>query len=59
MGASNQEAFVLRWNDFHSNIATSFKDLRDDDDFLDVTVACDEDNQLQAHKVSYDGDAQT
>jgi len=51
MGSSIQDQFSLKWKDFHANIATSFKGLRDDDDFLDVTVACDEDKQLQAHKV--------
>jgi len=51
MGSAIQDQFSLKWKDFHANIATSFKGLRDDDDFLDVTVACDEDKQLQAHKV--------
>jgi len=51
MGSSMQEQFALTWKDFHSKIATSFKDLRDEDEFLDVTLACDEDKQIQAHKV--------
>ena len=44
------EKFCLRWNDFANNISTAFRELRDDKDFFDVTLACD-DNQLQAHKV--------
>jgi len=44
------EKFCLRWNDFENNISTAFKELRDDKDFFDVTLACD-DHQLQAHKV--------
>jgi len=44
------EKFCLRWNDFEKNISTSFSELRDDKDFFDVTLACD-DNQIQAHKV--------
>jgi len=40
----------LRWNDFESNISGAFKELREDKDFFDVTLACDDD-QLQAHKV--------
>jgi len=44
------EKFCLRWNDFESNISSAFKELRDDKDFFDVTLACD-DEQLQAHKV--------
>jgi len=51
MGQNNRDNFELKWKDFHANIATSFRGLREDDEFLDVTVACDEDNQLQAHKV--------
>jgi len=44
------EKFCLRWNDFENNISSSFRELREDKDFFDVTLAC-EDNQLQAHKV--------
>jgi len=44
------EKFCLRWNDFESNISGAFRELRDDKDFFDVTIAC-EDEQLQAHKV--------
>jgi len=47
--ASN-EKFCLRWNDFESNISVAFRELRDDKDFFDVTLACDDD-QIQAHKV--------
>ena len=32
------EQFCLRWNDFHSNITSAFSDIRDDDEFLDVTL---------------------
>jgi len=46
----NSEKFCLRWNDFESNISTAFRELRDDKDFFDVTLVCDED-QIQAHKV--------
>jgi hypothetical protein len=49
MGANAN--FVLKWNEFHSNFTNSFSDLRDDEDLLDVTIAVDEENQLQAHKV--------
>jgi len=46
----NTEKFCLRWNDFENNISCAFKELRDDKDFFDVTIACD-DEQIQAHKV--------
>jgi len=44
------EKFCLRWNDFETNISSAFRELRDDKDFFDVTLACD-DEQIQAHKV--------
>ena len=46
----NSEKFCLRWNDFEHNISNAFRELRDDKDFFDVTLACDEE-QIQAHKV--------
>jgi len=44
------EKFCLRWNEFENNISQAFKELRDDKDFFDVTLVCD-DEQIQAHKV--------
>jgi len=44
------EKFCLRWNDFETNISVAFRELRDDKDFFDVTLAC-EDEQIQAHKM--------
>jgi len=44
------EKFCLRWNDFESNISSAFRELRDDKDFFDVTLACG-DEQIQAHKI--------
>ena len=44
------EKFCLRWNDFESNISVAFRELRDDKDFFDVTLACD-DEQIQSHKM--------
>ena len=45
-----REKFCLRWNDFESNISSAFQELRDDKDFFDVTLACD-DEQINAHRV--------
>ena len=44
------EKFCLRWNDFESNISSAFRELRDEKDFFDVTLACD-DEQIQSHKM--------
>ena len=46
----DNEKFCLRWNDFEKNISFAFQELREDKDFFDVTLACD-DEQIQAHKV--------
>ena len=46
----NSEKFCLRWNDFETNISDAFRDLRNEKDFMDVTLVC-EDEQIQAHKV--------
>ena len=48
--SAQQEKFCLRWNDFETNISVAFRELREDKDFFDVTLACDDD-QIQAHKV--------
>jgi len=44
------EKFCLRWNDFESNISSAFCDLRQKEQFFDITLACD-DEQIKAHKV--------
>jgi len=50
MGSSDN--FCLRWNDFESNISTSFRELRDDSEFFDVTLCCDNGTDIvPAHKV--------
>jgi len=46
----SSEKFCLRWNDFESNISCAFRELREDKDFFDVTLACEE-KQVEAHKV--------
>ena len=46
----SQQQFCLRWNNFQANITSQFEALRDDEDFVDVTLACDG-RRLQAHKV--------
>ena len=42
----------FRWNDFETNISNSFRELRSDNEFFDVTLCCDNGiDKLQAHKV--------
>jgi len=45
------EKFCLKWNDFEKNISGAFRDLKNDNDFFDVTLACDDEEQVSAHKV--------
>ena len=45
------EKLCVQWNDFKENIFTSFGSLRDDKDFSDVTLVCDDGKQLSAHRL--------
>ena len=45
------EKLCLQWNDFRSNVSQAFGDLREDLDFADVTLACEDGQQVEAHKV--------
>ncbi|XP_030383990.1 protein abrupt-like [Scaptodrosophila lebanonensis] len=45
-----QQHYALKWNDFQTSILNSFRHLRDEEDFVDVTLACDE-RSFTAHKV--------
>ena len=45
------EKLCLQWNDFQDNIKIAFGNLREDVDFADVTLACEDGQQVEAHKV--------
>ena len=45
------EKLCLQWNDFQDNLKRAFGNLRDDHDFADVTLACEDGQQVEAHKV--------
>ena len=45
------EKLCLQWNDFQANIKIAFGDLREDNDFADVTLACEDGKQFEAHKM--------
>eukprot|EP00094_Tigriopus_californicus_P001850 TCALIF_01786-PA protein Name:"Similar to br Broad-complex core protein isoforms 1/2/3/4/5 (Drosophila melanogaster)" AED:0.09 eAED:0.10 QI:0/-1/0/1/-1/1/1/0/324 len=51
MGTS--ENFRLKWNDYESSVSGAFQELRQEGDFFDVSLSCDESHgrTLQAHKV--------
>ena len=45
------EKLCLQWNDFKQNVNNAFGRLQNDKDFSDVTLACENGQQIQAHKV--------
>ena len=47
-----KEKLCLQWNNFKDNVNKALGNLRDDDiDFTDVTLACEDVHQFEAHKV--------
>ena len=45
------EKLCLQWNDFQDNVKNAFGQLRRTADFVDVTLACEDGQQIEAHKV--------
>ena len=45
------EKLCLKWNDFQDNVNTAFGRLREGTEFVDVTLACEDGQQVEAHKV--------
>ena len=45
------EKFSVKWNDFQENLTNTFLSLKKDNDFTDVTLACEDNKQVEAHKV--------
>ena len=46
-----KEKLCLQWNDFNENLGSSFRDLRGDKELTDITLACEDGKQVEAHKV--------
>lgn len=42
--------YSMRWDDFSSHFTSEFESLRNDEQFVDVTLCCD-DRFIKAHKV--------
>ena len=45
------EKYCLKWNDFRSSIASSYKNIRNAEDFCDVTLVSEDEVTLKAHKL--------
>ena len=46
-----KEKLCLQWNNFKENVNSAFGRLRNDKEFTDVTLACEDGQQIEAHKV--------
>ena len=47
----NSEKLCLQWNDFKENLNLAFGRFRSDEDFADVTLACEDSAQIMTHRV--------
>ena len=45
------EKFCLKWNDFETNVSKSFSILRNEEYLHDVTLVCDDNSQISAHRL--------
>jgi len=45
------EKFCLQWNEFQGNVKTSYSSIRKTEDFSDVTLACEDGQEIKAHRV--------
>ena len=45
------EKLCLQWNDFKQNVNSAFGKFRDDKEFTNVTLVCEDGQQTEAHKV--------
>ena len=43
----------LQWQDFRDNVKIAFGNLKEDTDFTDVTLACEDGQQVRAHRVIF------
>ena len=44
------EKFCLKWNDFQSSLTNSFRNVRNEKDFCDVTLVSDDEVSIKVHK---------
>ena len=51
MNQTMSEKLCFQWNNFKENTLSAFGCLRDESDFADVTLACEDGKQMEVHKV--------
>ena len=47
----NNDKFCLKWNDFQQNIISSYNGLRTELDYSNVTLVCENDHNIEVHKI--------
>ena len=45
------EKFCLQWNEFQNNVKTSYRGARKTEDYADVTLVCENGQQIKAHRI--------
>merc|ERR1712055_192750 len=45
------EKFCLKWNNFQTNVSRTFSILRNEDEFLDVSLVSEDQKMMSAHKL--------
>ena len=45
------EKLCLKWNEFRDNLCTTLGRLKEDKDFADVTLVCEDGQQFETHKL--------
>ena len=48
---NSQGQLCLQWQEFKTNATACFRDMREDIDFADVTLSCDDNQLIKCHKV--------
>ena len=51
LSAKMSEKLCLQWNDFKENVNSVFGKLREDKEFTDVTLVCEDGQLIEGHKV--------
>ena len=46
----NTKKLCVEWDDFQQNVKSSFKELREDREFADVTLVCQDGKEFEVHK---------
>ena len=50
MRYSEEELLNLKWRDFKENTTSAFRTLREEQEFADVTMVCEDGQHVEAHK---------